>query len=185
MNMKNKKYYLKIITFLEKLCFFDRKFIDYMEDRVKFVRKLNDNLNNCIVNFKNEKMHDINLILPYPNSHDNFILCIEGFCEAYVYYLIKRKVNVDNNYLETLKESVKRIYIEENFRIDTIRSRDKKILKSLKRLNDEQIIGLALSFEISNGYMNTGCFIIPDEYFFDSDKALEYAEIELNYRLGN
>lgn len=185
MDKKIKKYYSRIITFLEKLCFFDKKFINYMENKVSFVRKLNDNENKCIVNFKNDMINNINLILPYPNNHNNFILCLEGFCEAYTYYLIKSKINVDNNYLETLKSSVKRVYIEENFTVDAIRSYNKNQLKNLKNLNDEQIIGLALSFEISNGYIATGCFVIPDEYFFDGNKALEYAEIELNYILGN
>lgn len=185
MDKKTEKYYLKIIIFLEKLCFFDKRFINYMKDRVKFVRKLNSNQNMCMVNFKNDKIYNINLTLPYPNSHTNFLLCIEGFCEAYTYYLVKRRVKVDNNYLETLKASVKRVYIEENFRVDTIRLYDENLLKILKNLNNEQIIGLALSFEISNNYLSAGCFIIPDEYFFDGDKALEYVDIELNYKLGN
>ena len=77
------------------------------------------------------------------------------------------------------------MYIEENLKIDIIKHYDKELLKHLKKLNDEQIIGIALSFEISNGYRKTSCFIIPDEYFFDRDKALEYAEKSLNYKYDN
>jgi len=185
MDKKTSKYYLRIITFLEKLCFFDKKFIKYMKNKVSFVRKTDDNKNKCIITFKDDKINNINLILPYPNSHNNFILCLEGFCEAYAYYLTKNKIIVDNNYLETLKASVKRVYIEDNFTVGAIRYYNKEQLKVLEELNDEQIIGLALSFEILNGYITTGCFMIPDEYFFDANKALEYAEAELNYKLYN
>lgn len=185
MDKKSRKYYLKIITFINKLCFFDKNFINYMEDKIEFIGKSNYNQNEYLLNFKHDKKDNINLILPYPNNHVNFLLCLDVFCEAYVYYLIRRNLILDNNYLETLKASIKRVYIEENFKASTIQLYNKEQLKSLKELNNEQIIGLALSFEISNAYITTGCFLIPDEYFFDGDKALEYAEIELNYRLDN
>lgn len=185
MDKKNKKYYDRLTTFLEKLRFFDKKFISYIENKISFVKDVGNNKDICVVTTKKGNINNISLVLPYPNSYQNFILCLDGICEAYVYYLIKKKIKVDDDYLETLKMSVKRVYVEENLSEKIIRLYNISQLKALKELNEKQIIGLALSFEIANEYAATGCFIVPEEYFFDADKARTHAEIELNYILGN
>ncbi len=160
----------KIKSFFKELNFFDDMFLKWLENKISFSR----NVDLCGV-LKNE------IILPYPNSVDNYINCIDIICDAYRLYLKRKKQIVDDFYLNTLKESIKRIYITENANDYYNLKYNKNISKNIDNYKKEELVGIALSFLISEEYESVRIFLVPDKYYFDKDAAKEKIKFELTY----
>lgn len=122
-----------IKSFLQSLNYFDNKFLD------------NFFANNY--NVKNIKSSEV-------------YLALDKLCVIY-YNKLKKKNNIDDNYLYRLQESVKRAYITEFLNINKY---NKEILKNLDNLPNNDLEKIISSIDTCNYLESVGIFIVPDNF---------------------
>ena len=74
---------------------------------------------------------------------------------------LKKKNNIDDNYLYRLQESVKRAYITEFLNINKY---NKEILKNLDNLPNNDLEKIISSIDTCNYLESVGIFIVPDNF---------------------
>lgn len=122
-----------IKSFLQSLNYFDNKFLD------------NFFANNY--NAKSIKSSEV-------------YLALDKLCIIY-YNKLKKKNNIDDNYLYRLQESVKRAYITEFLSINKY---NKEILKKLDNLPNNDLEKIISSIDTCNYLESVGIFIVPDNF---------------------
>lgn len=122
-----------IKSFLQSLNYFDNKFLDNFFDS-----------NYNVKNIKSSEVYS----------------ALDKLCIIY-YNKIKKKNNIDDNYLYRLQESVKRAYITKFLSINKY---NKEILKKLDNLPNNNLEKIISSIDTCN-YLESVCiFIVPDNF---------------------
>lgn len=122
-----------IKSFLQSLNYFDNKFLDNFFDS-----------NYNVKNIKSSEVY----------------LALDKLCIIY-YNKIKKKNNIDDNYLYRLQESVKRAYITKFLSINKY---NKEILKKLDNLPNNDLEKIISSIDTCNYLESVGIFIVPDNF---------------------
>lgn len=122
-----------IKSFLQSLNYFDNKFLDNFFDS-----------NYNVKNIKSSEVY----------------LALDKLCIIY-YNKIKKKNNIDDNYLYRLQESVKRAYITKFLSINKY---NKEILKNLDNLPNNDLEKIISSIDTCNYLESVGIFIVPDNF---------------------
>lgn len=122
-----------IKSFLQSLNYFDNKFLDNFFDS-----------NYNVKNIKSSEVYS----------------ALDKLCIIY-YNKIKKKNNIDDNYLYRLQESVKRAYITKFLSINKY---NKEILKNLDNLPNNDLEKIISSIDTCNYLESVGIFIVPDNF---------------------
>lgn len=137
-----------IKSFLQSLNYFDNKFLDNFFDS-----------NYNVKNIKSSEVYS----------------ALDKLCIIY-YNKIKKKNNIDDNYLYRLQESVKRAYIT-NFL--SINKYNKEILKKLDNLPNNDLEKIISSIDTCNYLESVGIFIVPDNFNYIDENVKDSIKYSL------
>ena len=124
------------------------------EDIKSFLQSLNYFDNKCLDNFFANNYNVKNI------KSSEVYLALDKLCIIY-YNKLKKKNNIDDNYLYRLQESVKRAYITEFLNINKY---NKEILKNLDNLPNNDLEKIISSIDTCNYLESVGIFIVPDNF---------------------